>query len=266
MPSPFPGMDPYLEDKGELFHDFHQSAIFVIRELLAARLPPPYEAHLQTSLYIHELPAAERRLVGRTDVSVGEARAAGRPAGSGTTAADVAVAEAAPAYGLLPLLAVDELRLNYVEVRDRRGERLVTVIEMLSPSNKYAGGDREKYLQKRYELLKSDAHLVEIDLLRGGPRLPLEGLPACDYCVMVSRAHERPKVGVWPVMLRDRLPTILVPLREPHPDVRLDLQEMLNLVYDRSGYARHLYRNTPHPALLPADAEWAAGLVPREGM
>lgn len=262
MPSPFPGMDPYLEDKGELFHDFHQSAIFVMRELLAAKLPPPYEAHLQTSLYIHELPAAERRLVGRTDVSVGEARGDGRPGSAGATTA--AIAEAAPVYALLPMLAVDELGMNYVEVRDRQGERLVTVIEMLSPSNKYAGGDREKYLQKRHELLKTDAHLVEIDLLRGGPRLPLDGLPACDYCVMVSRAHERPKVGVWPVMLRDRLPAIPVPLREPHPDVRLDLQEMLNLVYDRSGYARHIYRNTPLPALPPADAEWAAGLVPRE--
>lgn len=263
MPSPFPGMDPFIEDGGELIHDFHQTSIPIIRELLDRQLPAPYEARLETALYIHELPASERRLVGRTDVAVAELPEPGlRGGGIATTLAR----EAAPTYGVLPMVAVDELRLNYLEIRDRQGERLVTVIEMLSRSNKYAGGDREKYLQKRYELLKTDAHLVEIDLLRGGPRLPLDGMPECDYCALVSRAEDRPKVGIWPIMLRERLPVVPIPLREPHQDVALDLQEMLSLVYDRSGYARRIYRGTPQPALSAADAEWAAGLVPREAM
>jgi hypothetical protein len=154
------------------------------------------------------------------------------------------------------------VRLVYLEIRSLADKKLVTVIEMLSPSNKQPGGDRQTYLQKRRDILKTDVNLVEIDLLRGGPRLPLDGMPDCDYCVLVGRATERPKVGIFPIALRERLPSVPIPLSEPHGDAMLDLQKMLDLAYDRAGYAQYIYERQPEPRLRPDDAEWAKQFVP----
>ena len=107
--------------------------------------------------------------------------------------------------------AVDIERHAFLEVRARQDLELVTILELLSPSNKKKGTDREQYLAKRRAILASSVHLVELDLLRGGPRLPVEDLPDCDYCVLVSRAEDRPHVGIWPIQLREVLPTIPIP-------------------------------------------------------
>src|ERR1700722_5616417 len=164
MPSPFPGMNPYLE-RDEVWHDFHQSFIPALREVLAEQVRPRYLVKLEEQLFIHELPAEERRFLGRADLGVSqtdprEDRVA------------VAVQTPAPAYGSL-VEVMDVESPAFVEIRDRHGLDLVTVIELLSPSNKQSGGDRDQYLSKRHKLLSSATHLVEIDLLRGGPRMPL---------------------------------------------------------------------------------------------
>ncbi len=159
-------------------------------------------------------------------------------------------------------MAVDVERLSFVEIRDRRDRQLVTVLELLSPSNKRQGPDREQYLAKRRQLLASDVHLIEIDLLRGGPRMPVEGLPDCDYCIVVSRVENRPEVGIWPIRLRARLPVIPIPLRAPDADARLDLQEALNHLYDAAGYEDYIYTGAPQPPLHPDDAAWARQFLP----
>src|SRR5262249_38575067 len=146
--------------------------------------------------------------------------------------------------------------------RDRNSRELITVLELLSPSNKKSGPDREQYLAKRRQLISSPVHLVEIDLLRGGPRLPVEDLPDCDYYALVSRVEERPRVGIWPVRLRDRLPVIPIPLRSPDPDARIDLQEVLHHLYDAAGYEDYIYTGAPQPPLHPQDAAWARELLP----
>ena len=132
--------------------------------------------------------------------------------------------------------------MPFLEVRDRQGRELVTVIELLSPSNKRAGDDREQYLAKRRELLRSPAHLVEIDLLRGWTPMPQEGRPECDYSVMVSRAEKRRAAEFWPIRLRDRLPVIPIPLRPPDDAAPVDLQEALHRAYDGPGYEHFIYR------------------------
>jgi len=149
----------------------------------------------------------------------------------------------------------------FLEVRDRQGRELVTVIELLSPSNKRSGDDREQYLTKRRELVRSPAHLVEIDLLRGWTPMPQEGRPECDYSVMVSRAEKRLAAGFWPIRLRDRLPVIPVPLRSPDVAARVDLQEVLHRAYDGPGYEHFIYSGEPEPPLSPDDAAWARQLA-----
>lgn len=250
MPSPFPGMNPFLEQE-DVWHDFHQSFIPIAREILSEQVLPAYLVKVEEFLFIHELPADERRLLGRADVSL--KASSGNPAASGLGSSVVAEA---PIYARVPA-AVDVERHAYLEIRDRHGRELVTVIELLSSSNKRLGPDREQYLAKRRQLLAGNTHLVEFDLLRGGPRLPLEDLPDCDYYAMVSRAEERPRVGVWPLRLRDPLPTIPIPLRAPDADARLDLQALLHRLYDSAGYRYYVYDGAPQPPLHPEDAAWA---------
>ena len=251
MPSPFPGMNPYFEQAAH-WQDFHAEFLSTLRRHLAPRIAPGYFVQLEEHVYIHDLPPEPRRLVGRADLSVArpEPSSAGPPA--------LAVLEA-PAEVLLP--AQDVERVPFLEVRDRRGRELVAVVELLSPSNKRPGEDREHYLTKRRELLRGAAHLVEIDLLRGWSPMPAEGRPAGDYSVLVSRAERRPAAEFWPIPLRQRLPAIPIPLRAPDGDAPVDLQDVLNQTYDGPGYEHFIYDGPPEPPLLPADAEWARRLA-----
>jgi hypothetical protein len=243
-------MNPFLEQEG-IWQGFHAKLLAAIGEGIVAQVRPDYVVELEEHLFVHEIPPEPRRLIGRADVSA---------FGSVGSAAGLAVAEA-PATVELAIPEVE--RLPYLEIRDRRGREVVAVIELLSPSNKRAGPDRARYLAKRAELLYSPANLVEIDLLRGGEPMPMEGRPACPYSILISRADDRPRAGFWPIGLRDRLPEIGVPLRAPHPDARIDLQAMLDRVYDSWGYDDFLYDGRPEPPLGPEDAVWAAAIVPR---
>ena len=251
MPSPFPGMNPYLE-QASAWQDFHQTAVPIIREMLMEQVRSRYFVKVEELLFIHELPGNERQLLGRGMSVTPAPLPARRPAGGGL---------AAPARARLPT-PVEVERHSYLAIRDRDNREVITVLELLSPSNKDSGADRALYLAKRRQILHSPTHLVEIDLLRGGPRLPVEELPACDYCVLVSRAEERPTVEAWPIRLRDRLPVIPVPLRASDPDASVDLQTVLNRAYDAAGYDVYVYNGSPHPPLGSDDAEWARRFVP----
>jgi len=157
----------------------------------------------------------------------------------------------------------DVRRVPFLEIRDRQGRELITVLEMLSPANKRGGPDREQYLAKREQLLKSEAHFLEIDLLRGGRAMPLRDRPKCDYSVLVSRANARPWAGFWPIRLRERLPAIPIPLRSPDPNAQIDLQEILHCVYDATGYDDFIYAGRPDPPLSTKDSAWARKTLER---
>lgn len=256
MPSPFPGMNPYLEQP-DAWHDFHQAFIPRIRDALTGQIRPGYLAKIDDHVYIHELSGDERATLGRSDVSVSESRRpAGVPAG-GPTGGPAVVA---PAYGQISP-AVDRLRESFIEIRDRETREVITVIEVLSPTNKTAGPDREQYLGKRSTLLASNTHVVEIDLLRGGKRPPVNDMPVCDYVVMVSRSYERPRVELWPLALTDPLPTIPIPLRPPDADATIDLKCLLDEQYDAAGYEDYIYHNTPVPPLKTNDKAWADQVI-----
>lgn len=251
MPSPFPGMNPFLE-QADVWHDFHQGFVAAIRNTIAPLILPKYVAKIDENVYIHELSAEERHLLGRPDIAV----LANEPGGAATAVAE----RTAPVYGhLLP--TADVLRESYIEIRDRESRELITVIELLSPTNKERGPDRDQYIAKRRCILASPAHFVEIDLLRGHERMPVHELPPCEYMVMVSRYQERPRVGLWPIKLRERLPEIPIPLRYGDSDAVLDLQPLLNTLYDAAGYGYYIYGGTPSPPLHPEDAAWAEEIV-----
>jgi hypothetical protein len=202
------------------------------------------------------LPDDQSQLIGRGDMTISRADV--------DSIGIAVVLLEAPAIGRVPL-SVDVEHHAFLEIRDRANRKLVTVLELLSPSNKHPGPDREQYLAKRQRLLTSSVHLVELDLWRGGPRLPIENLPPCDYCVMVSRYEDRPNVGLWPLGLRDKLPTIPIPLLAQER-AALDLQSALHQVYDAAGYEDYIYTHEPSPPLQGADVEWAQRLIAGDGV
>ena len=253
MPSPFPGMNPYMEQES-VWHDFHENFLPVAREILSAQVLPRYFVKIDEHMYVHELGQEERRLVGRGDLWVAPLTP---ERGSGGTT------ELLEAPGEVGIPQIDVEGQSFLEIRDRDTRQLITVVELLSPSNKYRGPDREQYLGKTRQLLQSNVHFVEIDLLRGGPRMPWRRPAGVRLLRRRQPGRAAPKAGAWPIRLRDRLPIIPVPLRQGDPDARLDLQEVLNRVYDAAGYHYYVYTDEPVPSLSLEDAASARQFVPR---
>jgi hypothetical protein len=266
MPSPFPGMDPYLEDPA-WWQDFHQSYITYLQAALNRLLPAQYLARMGERLYVVQ---QERNIY--PDVAVVERPAVVPPLtrGEGGTALLVA---SDPAW-VVTIESV-EMREAFVEVRAIRDEnRVVAVIELLSPANKAAGSEGQRqYLEKQSELLASQTHLIEIDLLLQGehtaapPKVRLLEQGDWDYLVSLHRGGQVRRFEIWPIPLRERLPRIRVPLMESDPDVVLDLQAVFDRCYDEGPYTRGLNYDRELPALLKqADAEWAQALLRERGL
>ena len=251
MPSPFPGMDPYIEDP-EIWSDFHGGVADEMRAELNRVLSPRYVARMTPRVTYEIVEIAERRHI-RPDVGVWQPQPP-----SGEVTSGMAVMTAVPVESLVQIEL--PLRLYTVEVHETGTLRLVTAIEVLSPVNKRPSHEAyQDYLRKRRQLLRSETHLIEIDLLRGGERPPLEcPVPPAPYYVTLSRAHQRPVVDVWPIQLWESLPVLPVPLLEPDPDVPLDLGTVVAAVYERGAYTRLIdYRlPPPPPALAEAQATW----------
>jgi hypothetical protein len=258
MPSPFPGMDPYLEDPA-VWEGFHTAFIVECMYLLSQRLPRNYVANINERVRLISITdEAAREYV--PDVSLARLSAANqrRPqsGGGGTAVA------AAPV--VLPDLDSLEVRDGYIEIIRFPEQELVTSIELLSPSNKFGEGIGE-YRGKRTSHVRTGVHFVEIDLLVRGRRTQLaRPLPPGDYFAFVFRADRRPDVDVYAWGVRNPLPVVSVPLRNPDPDVQLDLATVVNNAYDRGLYVRKLRYGGPVPApLAPGDATWAAEVAKR---
>lgn len=252
MGSPFPGMDPYLEDPS-LWESVHPWLICVLAERIGMVLPDPYWVAIERRTY--RVDDDEMVLLGVPDAEVLHPR---------VTARRGAVAVAADREGVAVRLPVpDVCREGYLEVRDPRGGEVVCVVEVLSPTNKRPGRGRREYLAKREAILDSETHLVEIDLLRSGFRMPVEDAPvAYDYGVLVSRAPERPGARLLAITLRDPLPRFSLPLRDGDAEPEVELGEVLRLVYDRGRFDRGIdYRIEPNPPLQGEAAAWAAALL-----
>lgn len=254
MPSPFPGMDPYLE--GEMWQEFHERLANQISMQLMPQLTPKYVALLakryvinRPALGIFDLPSSHAiypdvHIVEPPGLRIAERRAS-------TLLADE------PTTEVFNDIEVPQLS---IEIRDVALRRLVTIIEILSPANKYGEG-RYEYNARRRELLHTDAHLLEIDLLRQGVRIldDIEDLPQAHYYVYLSRSINRHgSTQIWAIDLRSRLPRVPVPLIMPDPDAVLDLGAAVRACFELVGYERLLdYSAPPPPPELDADVrEW----------
>lgn len=268
MPSPFPGMDTYLEAP-DIWPDFHDALAAEIRRQLNLTLPAPYYARLEMRPEIGIVgDEAYRRIL--PDVSV---QWPPRPGSSSTGAVAVLNGPRTDVSESLQVSVPSEpIRHHFVEIRDsQRAHVLVTLIEIVSPSNKRPGVDRRAYEDKQQEVLNSDASLIEVDLLRGG-RPVVGGMqvldavtkldPAPDYLVVVSRSWQRGATlghQLFPFTVRQPLPCIPVPLRDGESEVPLDLQYVFRLAYDSGPYQRGAvdYTQPPNPSLPSEHATWA---------
>jgi hypothetical protein len=257
-------MDPYLEHPA-LWPGVHQALITYATEALNAILPPRYVASINEQLYVVQ---PERGIY--PDVLVLEHPSIGRPMAQG--AGGTAVAIDPPWVLTLEPIEMREVFIEILPVADE--SRVVTVIEVLNPSNKTAGSEgRRLYLIKQREVLDSQTHLIEIDLLRQGehtvavPRESLRKTGQWDSLVCLHRGGQGRRFEVRAVPLRQRLPCIGVPLADSDADVALDLQAVFNRCYDASGYARRLdYRRQPPVPLRDEDARWAEALLHERGL
>ncbi|MBI3268297.1 MAG: DUF4058 family protein [Planctomycetes bacterium] len=257
MPSPFPGMDPYLEHP-DRWTDVHTRLMVELGNVLAERLRPRYVVAVEQRTFIQQ--PDELVFIGRPDVTVAESGAAERGASGEDASAPTAgtgTVAAAPRVVTIPL--PEERHERYLEMREVSSGRVVTVLELLSPTNKHRGAGRRGYLNKRRQVLAGRTHLVEIDLVRGGRRPPIEPEPRADaYCILVSRAGRRPRADLYEFGLRDPIPVFPLPLAPQDPEPEVSLRAVLDTVYDRAGFDLRIdYDTPPVPPFAPADADWA---------
>ncbi|MBI3926211.1 MAG: DUF4058 family protein [Armatimonadetes bacterium] len=244
MPSPFPGMDPYLE--GHLWPDFHHRMASEVARRLTAQLRPRYVARLE--LYIVEDPSPEAEIgIMYPDVEVF----------STSRRADLPTPERSMILAplTLPLLKPVPVRVSSVEIRDTAGNILVASIEMISPVNKREP-NLTRYREKRLRLHRSGVHLLELDLLRRGTRpMSHPRMPEAAYFVTLTRGGAA-SVEVWPLRMTDPLPTVPVPLRDPDPDEPLELGTCVSTVYEDAAYELSLdYSREPPPPPLKEDEQ-----------
>lgn len=258
MQSPFPGMDPFVEAAG-LWGDFHDEMIRGIKAILQEALPATFLVRTGTRSYIMltgEDEKDERAFL--PDVHITAPRKSVSPTAvpPPATPATTAVTDPVDLRAFISD-AFEETFLDIFEAGPDR--RLVTSVEVLSPSNKRRNTEGwNQYQRKRQALLLGKANLVELDLLRGGDRMPmLDPWPGSPYTVLVARKERAPRCLVWPAYFDRPLPAIPVPLEPPHPDVIIDLQPLLTTIYTRGRYHEDIdYTRSPGPPWTKEEAAW----------
>ena len=255
MSTPFPGMDPYLEHRG-LWEEVHTGLIAEIQQSLAPLVRPRYRVAVERRVYLAVLSPDD--LVGKPDVLVvSPAREPVRATPAGVpTAVTPQVAE-------LPM--AEEVIERYLEIREVTTGDVITVIEILSHSNKSSRQGREQYERKRLTVLASLTNLVEVDLLRAGDPMPMRVAGnghAGDYRIVVSRSQHRPRADVYLFSVRDPIPEVPIPLHPGAEEPVLALNQIVHTLYDQAGYDLAVdYQRPPVPPLIGEEAVWAARLV-----
>ena len=253
MPSPFPGMDPYLESSE--WTSVHHALSLAIARQIAPKVRPKYivrtEERFVTEI-IEGISLTKSSIY--PDTSISETQTTYQ-----TTSAQTSTFPPPLQLSTIIPTRVPHITVHILNVANRE---LVTAIEVISPTNKRGRG-YQQYLSKRNHILISSTHLLEIDLLRQGERVPMqEPLPIADYFLFLSRTEKRPLLDVWPIQLPQPLPILPIPLLPEDADIQLDLQQALNTIYDELGYDLSIdYTRPPEIPLEGQTAVWAATLL-----
>ena len=253
--SPFPGMDPFLE---QFWGDVHTSLIVYLRDQINDQLPSDLQARVEEGLMV-DAENYSRRIY--PDIDVSERSEQTFPAAS--TASNVAIAE--PCVVVLP----SELRTErHIEIIDRNsGNRVVTAIELLSPANKCKGPGRDAYIRKQIEYIDGGVNLVEIDLIRQGsfvvaiPDVLVPGHCRTPYIICIRRANRQSEAELIRVPLQESLPNVAIPLRPTDADIVLQLQPLLDDCYRQGRYGSLDYTRSLIPELDSNDKTWADALL-----
>ncbi len=244
MPSPFPGMDPFIQLHE--WGDFHHGFIGEIQADLSPRLAPRYYVRVERRVYF-EKSAPEDEAETKPQQRVPDV-------GILKSIPEAHLSESGPATAMMTaarecIVPMGEEHREYsLLIRGTESHEVITLLQLLSPTNKRPRADgRRNYLKKRQQVLDGLSHFVELDLLRGGRRLPLQVKPPLDneYYALVSRQNRRPRAVIYAWKLRDRLPTISIPLAKGDPDVTLDLQAVFTSAYDRARYDLSINYDAP---------------------
>ncbi len=246
MPSPYQGMDPYLE--GSEWMSFHTEYCVELARQLRPFLRPKYTA-MTMKYYLMDTPdelaisTLDRRNYGiYADIGLAETTSLQLPERAATAVMEPTIEMATVMPQPVPQFSI--------EIRDVEERKLVTLIELLSPANKRGQG-YDEYIAKRQQILLSTTHLLEIDLLRKGKRVPMRRpLPEAPYFIFLSRYEKRPLTAIWQVELDQPLPTIPVPLLAGDTDVPLNLQQAFTNVYETIGYDLILNYDRPPDVAL----------------
>ncbi|MGP0064427.1 MAG: DUF4058 family protein [Isosphaeraceae bacterium] len=260
MRPPFPGMDPWLEHPARWL-GVHNRLIAAIADEIVPKVAPRYFVDVEQHTYVTLL--GGETITDRPDIIVGRTKSRERlPRPSESIAsATVGVLEVD-----IEVPVKDRIDEWYLEIRDVGTGKLVTVIEVLSPTNKSNGAGRKAYCKKRNRIFGSNTNLIEIDLLRAGKPMPMRTREPVesDYRVMISRGKSRPRAKLLAFGVRQAIPAIPIPLLPKDPEPSLDLNGVLHALYDRARYDLRLdYANPPVPPLIEDDAEWARAIVAR---
>jgi len=217
MPSPFPGMDPYLEHP-KLWPGFQHQLLACLYQILLPGLVDRYRARVGTRTYISEMP-------------------------------------------LFTSIIRDEYTEEFIEIRTRTDNKLVTLLEVVSPANKTTPAGRQAYHDKRKEAVVQKSGVVEIDLvLQGKPTLTYsrDGLPEFDHAVSVTRATAPDRYEIYTATIQKRLPKFKLPLAPDDRDALLDLQAAFTRAYDLGGFATQIDYKTPPPPDVPLSNAYRA--------
>ena len=257
MPSPLPGMDPYLEHPRS-WPNFHHRLITAIAISLEPQLRPNYRVVVEEALY--QTKGQDSVLVGIPDVAVQQAKREQRVSPQ-VTSPEVTSPQATLTEPILVDLPMPEVvRQGYLEIQDVTTSEVVTVMEILSPTNKRPGEGRRTYEAKRQTILASATNLVEIDLLRQWP--PIVNLPEqlkSHYRILISASADRPQARLYAFNLQEPIPAFPLPLAKEEWEPIVNLQGLLADIYDQSGYDLVIdYGEPPMPPLSPQDATWFA--------
>jgi hypothetical protein len=252
MGNPFPGMNPYLEQP-EFWHQVHNRLIVAIADDLTPQIAPKYRVSIEERVYTS---VDDILLVGIADVSVANCNTTV----TGTTLTAAKLAEPRKVKVPMP----EEVIERFLEVRSTQSKEVVAVIEVLSPKNKRSKEGRAAYESKRQKIFASATNLVEIDLLRLGEAMPILEVIDKGYRILVSRSYKRPDADLYTFDLKDGIPAFPIPLQEGEVEPVIDLQKLLNEVYERARFDLAIDYSQPlKPALSSEDEAWVREILER---